>query len=110
MPRSLQERFRGRATHLWAIFHELATVPSLAAPRSCCVSGPPGMGKTQLVAEFAWRYVRRHFEGGIVSVDAVAEGDAVKRQIADAVSALRESGGEDLTPVQIVRRAGSPGK
>ena len=110
MPRSLQERFRGRATDLWAIFHELATVPSLAAPRSCCVSGPPGMGKTQLVAEFAWRYGRRHFEGGIVWVDAVAEGDAVKRQIADAVSALRESGGEDLTPDQVVRRAAAKGR
>jgi hypothetical protein len=35
------------------------------------------MGKTQLVAEFAWRYGRRHFEGGIVWIDAGVEGDAV---------------------------------
>lgn len=109
MPRSLQERFRGRAIDLWAIFHELATVTPDAAPRSCCVCGPPGMGKSQLVAEFAWRYGRRHFPGGIVWIDAGAT-DSVERQIQDAVVGLSEPGGEAAPAGHIIRVAAASGR
>jgi TIR domain-containing protein len=110
MPLSLKDRFSGRALDLWTIFHELATVPPHSAPRSCCISGPPGMGKSQLAAEFAWRYGRRHFQGGIVWIDAAAPQDGAESQIGEALAGLHGAALEGLTPHRVLQNACAKGR
>jgi len=91
MPGSLKDRLAGRSPELWALFHEVATVHADGAPRSCCVFGAPGTGKSQLVAEFVWRYARRHFTGGVVWIDATAEPHRIQDQLRLATEALSVS-------------------
>ena len=88
MPRSLGDRLAGRAPELWLLFHELATVASDGAGRSCCIHGAPGTGKSQLAAEFVWRYAARHFPGGVVWIDATDQPAQTALQLRRAIDTL----------------------
>ena len=91
MPGSLKTRLAGRSPELWALFHEIATVHVEGAPRSCCVFGAPGTGKSQLAAEFVWRYARRYFAAGVVWIDATAEPHRLQDQLRLAAEGLSAS-------------------
>lgn len=70
LPVTLKQRFVGRDGELWQLFHLLETRRAEGGALSCLVQGGAGMGKTQLVAEYVWRYGQRHYPGGIVWIDA----------------------------------------
>ncbi len=70
LPVTLKNQFVGRDGELWQLFHLLETRRSEGGALSCLVQGGAGMGKTQLVAEYLWRYGQRHYAGGMIWVDA----------------------------------------
>ena len=55
---------------MWSIFHQLQAQRTTGGHASCAIRGPGGVGKSQLAAEFAWRYGGRHFQDGIVWINA----------------------------------------
>ncbi|HEU4424777.1 MAG TPA: TIR domain-containing protein [Pilimelia sp.] len=96
MPNSLTHALRGRDVELWTVFHELVTVGVTGPPRSCYVHGAPGTGKSQLAAEFIWRYAAESFPGGVVWIDAGGSGTELDEQLRAGVAALaaaREAAG-----------------
>ena len=81
LPGSLKDRFVGRAESLWRIFHALVTLDPGGAPRACLIQGGGGMGKTQLGAEYVWRYGARRYPGGVVWIDADVDGATLLGQL-----------------------------
>jgi hypothetical protein len=70
LPVTLKQQFVGRDGELWHLFHLLETRRAEGGALSCLVQGGAGMGKTQLVAEYLWRYGQRHYAGGMIWIDA----------------------------------------
>lgn len=70
LPDTLMDRFVGRTEELWRIFHVLETRRAAGAPRACAIHGGGGIGKTQLVAEYVWRYGPKYYPGGLVWINA----------------------------------------
>ena len=105
LPDSLQERFFGRRAELWELFHVLETRRAGGVPASCLVEGVDGLGKTQLVAEYVWRYGDR-YPGGIVWIDASDEED-LARQLDDVGKQFGDDGNGDFD--QLVQQAAAKG-
>jgi tetratricopeptide (TPR) repeat protein len=70
LPPTHRETFVDREDELWTIFHHLQIQRATGGHASCAIRGPGGVGKSQLAAEFAWRYGGRHFPGGVVWISA----------------------------------------
>lgn len=87
MPDTLGRRFFGRRRELWELFHLLETRRAGGAPASCLVEGADGLGKTQLVAEYVWRY-GSHYPGGVVWIDASLDEDGIASQLERVASAF----------------------
>jgi len=106
LPDSLQERFFGRHAELWELFHLLETRRAGGSPASCLVEGVDGLGKTQLVAEYVWRYGDR-YPGGIVWIDASDEAD-LARQLDDVGKQFGDGDNSDID--QLVQQAATKGQ
>jgi tetratricopeptide (TPR) repeat protein len=89
LPRSLKDRFVGRDNELWRLQHSIGTRKARSgAAASCAIHGFGGIGKTQLAAEYVWRYGPLLYTAGIVWIDASVGEPKVQEQIADAMRAL----------------------
>jgi len=97
IPRSLRDQFRGRAQELWRIFHILETGRVREAADACAIIGTAGAGKTQLAAEYVWRYAPGHYPGGVIWIDADVDDRALEGQLRDALRAFVPR--EPLPPV-----------
>lgn len=84
VPASLGRTFFGRATELW----RLAQILGAGGIERCLLAGPGGIGKTQLAAEFARRYGRFLFPGGIVWIEAAADHAELAMQLRTALDML----------------------
>jgi tetratricopeptide (TPR) repeat protein len=80
LPDTLQERFRGRTEELWLLFNALETNRAGGTTRSCVLQGVGGVGKTQLAAEYVWRYGPMSYPGGIVWIDAEGDEENLREQ------------------------------
>lgn len=62
VPHLAPSRFVGRELLLRNLLHQLV---SPSGHHAVALTGPGGVGKTRLVAEFVWRYGPTHFPGGM---------------------------------------------
>ncbi|CAN5536897.1 hypothetical protein BH11BAC3_BH11BAC3_26070 [soil metagenome] len=85
LPESLKEKFVGRAGKLWEIFAALETKAAQELSRSVLIEGGAGMGKTQLAAEYVWRYGPGHYPGGIVWINADCANQELQQQFAEVL-------------------------
>jgi hypothetical protein len=85
IPRSLRDRFLGRSQELWRIFNILETGRVREASNGCAIVGTAGVGKTQLAAEYVWRYAPNHYPGGVIWIDADVDDPALENQLRDAL-------------------------
>ncbi|MEO6231640.1 MAG: tetratricopeptide repeat protein [Ferruginibacter sp.] len=85
LPESLKEKFVGRADKLWEIFAALETKAAQELSRSVLIEGGAGMGKTQLAAEYVWRYGPGHYPGGIVWINADCTDNELQQQFAEVL-------------------------
>ncbi len=85
LPASLKEKFVGRADRLWEIFAALETKSGQELSRSVVIEGGAGMGKTQLAAEYVWRYGPGHYPGGIVWINADCTEQELAQQFAEVI-------------------------
>jgi tetratricopeptide (TPR) repeat protein len=92
LPRTLGDRFTGRDELLWQVFHVLETRRAGSAQVSCALRGPAGMGKSQLAAEYAWRYAAHAYSGGVVWIDASGGDAELARQFDDVLEAFAPGG------------------
>ncbi len=81
MPASLKYGFMGRVEDLWRVFHALETKHMKSTPVSCALVGPGGVGKTQLAAEFAWRYGAKQYPGGVIWINADEDEISIQKQL-----------------------------
>jgi hypothetical protein len=88
VPRSLRDHFLGRAQELWRVFHVLETGRVRAASNACAIVGTAGVGKTQLAAEYVWRYAPSHYPGGVIWIDADVDERALEGQLYNALRAF----------------------
>jgi hypothetical protein len=100
MPDTLGDGFVGRDGWLWQLFHNLETRGAGAAPASCVIVAGAGMGKTQLAAEYAWRYGAANYAGGVVWIDATGNAASVVQQLIDV---LRAFGADTPEPANLGR-------
>lgn len=95
LPDTLQDRFCGRAEELWLIFHLLETRRAGGATRTCAIQGVGGVGKTQLAAEYVWRYGPTYYPGGIVWIDAGGDDEHLKDQFRGVLHAFNREPKDD---------------
>lgn len=88
LPESLKEQFIGRAEKLWEIYNGLELKAAADANRAVVIEASAGMGKTQLAAEYVWRYGFRYYEGGIVWIDAGSDEEQLAAQFKEVIMAL----------------------
>jgi tetratricopeptide (TPR) repeat protein len=89
LPDSLGDRFVGREKTLWEVFKSLgAGRGGDVAARSCSLEGGGGTGKTQIAAEYAWRYGGRFYPGGIVWIDASEDDQDLLSDFSGVLSAF----------------------
>lgn len=94
IPDSRTDGFVGREHDLWKLFAALVTPRAFGSPLSCAVQGPGGVGKSQIAAEFAWRYGPRFFPGGVIWISA-SDGDmALADQFRTLLGALGQETAE----------------
>lgn len=99
LPETRGSGFVGRDAELWLLSHELTTRRALGRPGSLLVEGADGLGKTQLAAEFVWRY-GAGYPGGIVWID----GRANKEELAHSfMTVVRRFGSEPVTELAGLR-------
>lgn len=97
LPDSLNEHFVGRDHTLWKAFNALeAGKGGGGAPRSLLPQGGGGTGKTQIAAEYVWRYGRRFYTGGIIWINAGDE--SLESQFEDVLSTLGGETEQDNLP------------
>ena len=89
LPASLDADFIGRAGVLWTLDHALAAVAVGRAEPAVALAGPAGAGKTQLAAEYVWRYGSGAYRGGLIWIDADVSDDRLEAQLHAALRALR---------------------
>jgi hypothetical protein len=92
VPKSLHERFVGRADDLWRLHFHLATLrgdPATAAALSGWLEGGGGLGKTQLAAEYLHRYGPTYHPGGLFWINAEASDAALEQQHFEVLRAMR---------------------
>ncbi len=66
---SMGDRFVGRVAEGWRLHDCLLSVSTDGTAGLGVITGPAGMGKTQLAAEYAHRF-SRHYFGGVIWADA----------------------------------------
>jgi hypothetical protein len=93
----------GRANELWAVHHLLSTERyggNGAEARACALTGIGGCGKTRIAIEYATRFRRAHYPGGVFWLDAT-DSATLPSQFRSMLEAL----GEDAPrPEDEVRR------
>ena len=104
LPRSLKGRFVGRDGTLWQILHALQVLRAEGEQPSCAIHGAGGVGKTQLAAEFVWRYATRHFPGGVVWINADVDTEDLAVQLEGALKALAPERATPASPGAEPRR------
>lgn len=85
LPRSLSTEFVGRTESLWNTFHYLETCRVAGHPSSCGIVGTAGVGKTQLAAEYVWRYAPQQYLGGVVWITAEEADRALEDQFKEVL-------------------------
>ncbi len=88
LPDSLKERFVGRTEELWRVFHVLETRRAEGGARACVLQGLGGVGKSQLAAEYVWRYGAGHYPGGLVWINADCDEDTLLAQFASVLNSF----------------------
>ncbi len=88
LPTSQKEHFVGRTDELWHIFHLLQVQQLKGGFASCLLRGTGGVGKTQLAAEFVWRYGPNYYQGGLVWINAASDESSLKKQFLSIAKAL----------------------
>lgn len=102
---SLKDQFVGRSQELWRIFHILETGRVRNTANACAVVGTAGMGKSQLAAEYVWRYGPGHYPGGVIWIDADVDKRAVDRQLEDVLRLFCPEGPSPATDRDALDRA-----
>lgn len=88
LPATLKSRFVGRDGSLWLVHHELVTRSAEGGQRACLIEGGAGSGKSQLAAEYVWRFGPTSFTGGLVWIDAEQNSDALVAELHGALAVL----------------------
>lgn len=114
LPTSQKDRFVGRVEEVWRIFHILQTNRNEGGFASCALRGAGGVGKTQLAAEYVWRYGPRYYPGGLVWINADSDESTRNDQFRGVIKTfapnLKVTGNlvGDLEEVMRVRAAQQP--
>jgi len=85
MPDGLGHDFVGRQDILWKIFHSLETNAVAGNAASCVLQGVGGSGKTQIAAEYVWRYGALYYTGGLIWLNADCDDEELVEQLYDIV-------------------------
>ncbi|TQV89656.1 toll/interleukin-1 receptor domain-containing protein [Aliikangiella coralliicola] len=83
IPDGLGNEFIGRQDILWRIFHSLETNGVAGNATTCVLRGLGGTGKTQIAAEYVWRYGARYYPGGIIWLNADCDEEELFEQLYD---------------------------
>lgn len=83
IPDGLGNDFVGRQDILWKIFHSLETNVVAGNATSCVLHGLGGTGKTQIAAEYVWRYGALYYRGGLIWLNADCGDDELVEQLYD---------------------------
>lgn len=88
LPATLKSSFVGRDGQLWLVHHELVTRSAEGGQSSCLIVGGAGTGKSQLAAEYVWRFGSGSFSGGLVWIDADLEPGALVAELHGVLTEL----------------------